>query len=128
MSKSLTRLEMEKFWRTGIPSAKQIAFLRELVKAAAFNAMFGMPWSWEDELIQFRSYRQGGTLLIFYGWRYPPREFWMAESSAEVECRKCYPEGPRGNIGREVWCSKEGFSYDYCPYGVRVGLRPKYVA
>jgi len=76
-------------------------------------------WEYKDDKLTFRAWRKGGTLMVFYGWNYPPSTFWIKEIQGSEECQKCFPEGlGQQPIGREVWCEKMDYNFPQCPYGV----------
>jgi len=107
-------------WIDGKHSEEELAKLQKLLREAIRRAGNGtLPWKYKDEKITFEAFSKGGILMVFHGWNFPPKEFWVEEDRGTEECFKCFPDGFDKPIGREVWCHKLGYNFPKCPYGVK---------
>jgi len=107
-------------WIDGNLSEDELAKLQELIRKAVMRARNGtLPFKYKDEKITFEAFSRLGTVAVFYGWNFPPKEFWVKENRGLEECTKCLPNGFQGEPAREVWCVKLGYNFQKCPYGVK---------
>jgi len=114
-------------WIDGRASYGELRKLRLLLEMAIERHKRGeLPFKYEDKAIIFTAEVVRGTLMTFHSWHFPPPELWIKESRSKEECENCFPRGFDKMPDREVWCSKLGYAYDKCPYGVETegGVRP----
>jgi hypothetical protein len=106
-------------WVDGILSEEEMNKLQSILREAVLRARKGLPTSYKDEKLVFEATLcPRGTILVSYGWNYPPKELWVKEDRDIEECLKCLPYGPKKEPAREVWCTKLGYNFPKCPYGV----------
>lgn len=111
-------------WIDGKLSKEELDKLTSLIKEANERSRNGtLPMKFKGEKITFQAARKGSTLVISYGWNFPPKYLWVKEIKGLKECCKCFPNGLHGPIGREVWCQKVEYNFLKCPYGVKTPSR-----
>jgi len=110
--------EAKGVWIDGKISKKELKGLKSLIKMATIKLSKGeLPWKFQNEKITFEAINKRNTLLISYGWNFPPAIFWFKGVKDPSECQNCYPQGKEKDPAREVWCEKLGYHFPKCPYG-----------
>jgi len=106
-------------WVDGNLSEEELNKFQSVLREAVLRAKQGLTTTYKDEKLTFEaSPHPNGTLLVKYGWNFPPQELWVKEKRDVDECFKCFPNGFDKEPARETWCQKMGYKFSRCPYGV----------